>query len=84
MLEIMLDTTPANKAIIFIESEISLNSINIIQVSILVSTTNFYIVDLFILFFLYLKNMDILSIYLNNIINQLIYQNSKNISIFCK
>ena len=50
-----------------------LSSIGIAQVFTLVGITNIHVVDTSILFLLYLKDMDILGIYLNNIINQLIY-----------
>lgn len=63
---------------------ILLNSINTIQVDIPVGITNFYVIDIFTSFFLCLKNIDILKIYLNNITNQLICQDSKNIVILYK
>ena len=84
MSEIELDTTHANEATICFESGISLSLISIVQVFKPIGTINFYIVNTFTLFFLYLKDMDILGIYLNNITNQLICQNSKNIPIFRK
>lgn len=84
MLGIELNITCTNKVIICFKSGIPLNSIGIIQVFISISTTNFHIVDILTSFFRYLKNLDILSIYLNNIINQLICQNGINILIFCK
>lgn len=61
--------TNANKITICFKSEILLKLIGIIQVSLFISTTNFYIVNTPILLFLSLKNINILSIYLNNITN---------------
>ena len=84
MPEIELNTTNANEAIIYFGSGMPLSSIGIVQVFTLINTTSFNIVNKFILFFFYLKNMDIFDIYLNNIINQLISQDEKNIPIFCK
>lgn len=84
MPKIKLDITCTNRTIICLESKMPLSSISIVQVLTPIGTTNFYIVDILILFLFCLKNMDTLSIYLNNIINQLIYQDVKSISIFCK
>ena len=84
MSEIALDTTRTNEATIYFGSEILLSSIGTIQVYIPVGTTNFHVVDTPTPFFLCLKNMDTLGIYLNNITNQLICQDGKNISIFRK
>lgn len=69
MPEIKLDTTCINKATIGFESRISLSSIDKVQVFGLIGTTNFHIVNTPILFLFCLKNMDTLSIYLNNIAN---------------
>lgn len=84
MPEIELDTTRANEAIICFESKIPLSSIGTVEVFIPIGTTNFHIIDIPIPFLFCLKDMDICSIYLNSIINQLIYQNVKSITIFCK
>lgn len=84
MLEIELNTTRIIKAIIYFGSRILLSLIGKIQLLISSNTVNFHIIDIPILFFLYLKNIVIFDIYLNNIINQLICQNDKNISIFYK
>lgn len=67
--EIELDITYTNKAIVSFKSRIPLSLIGIIQVFTLIDTTNFHIINPSISFFLYLKNMDILGIYLNNITN---------------
>lgn len=72
MLKIKLDTTHANKVTKCFRSKIFLNSIDIIQILILVANAKFYIVNTPIPFRLYLKNMNIIGIYLNNITNQLI------------
>lgn len=69
ILSVKLDTIYANKAILCFESKTSLSFIGTVRVDTLVGITNFYIIDTSILFFLYLKNMDILKVYLNNIIN---------------
>ena len=82
--EIELDTTRTNEAIICFGSGMSLSSIDIVQVFISVGTTNFHIVDTPTSFLLCLKDMDTLGIHLNNITNQLICQDGKNIPIFCK
>ena len=84
MPEIELDTTRANKATICFGSRMPLSSIGTIQVFTPISTTNFYVVDTPTPFLFCLKDMDTLGIYLNNITNQLICQDGKNISIFCK
>lgn len=62
----------------------TLSLIDTIQVNISISIINFHFIDIHILFLLYLKNMDTLSIYLNNITNQLICQDNKSIFIICK
>ena len=49
-----------------------LSSIDTVQVFIPVGTANFHVIDTLTPFFLCLKDMDILEIYLNNITNQLI------------
>lgn len=82
--EIKLETTCANGAIIYFKSKMFLSLINIVQVFIFMSITNFHVVDILTLFFYYLKDINILGIYLNNIINQLISQKGKSITIFCK
>ena len=82
--EIELDTTHTNEASICFGSRLLLSSIDTIQVLIPVGTINFYIVDTSTPFFPCLKNMDTFGIYLNNIINQFIYQNGKSILIFRK
>lgn len=69
ILKIELDTIRANETTICFKSGISLSSISIVQVFILVDTTNFYVINTPISFLLCLKNMDILDIYLNNITN---------------
>ncbi len=84
MPEIKLDTTRANEATICFGSGLPLSSIGTVQVFTLVGTANFHVVDTPTPFLLYLKDMDILGIYLNNITNQLICQNGKNILIFRK
>lgn len=81
MLSIELDITYTNKSTIYFGNKTLLNFITIVQINILVNITNFYIMDTSILFIFYLKNINILSIYLNNITNQLICQNNKSISI---
>lgn len=81
MLSIELDITYTNKPTIYFGNKTLLNFITIVQINILVNITNFYIMDTSILFIFYLKNINILSIYLNNITNQLICQNNKSISI---
>ena len=78
------DTTHANKATIYFGSELPLSSIGIVQIIISISTANFHDINTPIFFLFYLKDMDTLGIYLNNITNQLICQNGKNIPIFCK
>ena len=69
MPEIELDTTRANQVTICFGSGIPLSSIGIIQFFTPAGTTNFYIVDIPTLFLLCLKDIDTLSIYLNNITN---------------
>lgn len=84
MLLIKLNIIYANKAIICFKNRISLSYLNTIRVSTLVDMANFYIIDIFTLFLFYLKNMDILGVYLKNITNQLICQKNKSIPILCK
>lgn len=72
MPKIKLDTTRTNETTISFGSKIPLNSIGTVQVFIYIGITNFYVIDTPTLFLLCLKNIDILSIYLNNITNQLI------------
>lgn len=84
MLEIKLDTTNINKATICFGSEMLLSSTNIVQVLIPTNIANFYIIDKPTLFFLFLKDIDILGIYLNYITNQLICQDSQSIPIIRK
>ena len=84
MPEIKLDTTCANEATICFGSKMSLSSISIVQIFTSVGTTNFHVIDTPTLFLLCLKDINTLGIYLNNIINQLICQNGKSISIFRK
>ena len=84
MPEIELDTIRANKATICFGSEMLLSSIGTVQVFIPIGTTNFHVVDTPTPFLLCLKDMDTLSIDLNNITNQLICQDGKSIPIFRK
>lgn len=84
MLEIELDRTSVNEITICFGSRLPLSSIDTVQVLTPVCTANFHVVDSQIPFLLCLKDMDILGIYFNNIINQLICQNSRSISIFRK
>lgn len=84
MLKIKLDTIRANEATIFFRSGVSLSSIGIIQAFILVDTTIFHVVNLLTPFFLSLKDINILGIYLKKITNQLICKDDKSITIFCK
>lgn len=84
MPKIEQDTTRANKGTIYFKSGLPLSLIDTVQVFISISTTNFYVVDISIPFFFCLKDIDTLGIYMNNITNQLICQNGKNISIFRK
>ena len=84
MPEIELNTTRANEATICFGSRMSLSSIGTVQIFTPVGTTNFHVIDIPISFLLCLKDMDTLGIYLNNITNQLICQDSKKIPIFCK
>lgn len=70
--KIKLDITRANEAIICFGSGMLLSLIGTIQVFTPIDTTNFHIVDTLTLFLFYLKDIDTLSIYLNNITNQLI------------
>ena len=72
MPKIELDITCANEATLYFENIISLSLIGTVQVFISVGTTNFYIIDIHTPFFLYLKDINTLSIYLNNITNQFI------------
>lgn len=67
---IKLDISYASETIICFESKIFFNLVNTIQVFIFVGTTNFRIINIFIPFYLYLKNIDTLTIYLTNITNQ--------------
>ncbi len=73
MPEIELDTTRANEATICFRSGLPLCSIDIVQVFTSVGTANFHVVDIPTPFLLYLKDIDILGIYLNNITNQPIH-----------
>ena len=82
--EIELDITHANETTICFGSRMPLSSIGIVQVFTPFGTTNFHIVDTCTPFFLCFKDIDTLDIYLNNITNQLICQDSKSIPIFCK
>lgn len=84
MLEIEVDIIHAKETIICFGSKMSLSFIGIVQVFILIGITNFYIINIPTPFFFYLNGMGILDIYLNNITNQFICQNSKNITIFYK
>lgn len=84
MPKIELDITRANKTIIFFRNRMLLSLINTIQIFITIRIINFHVDNIPILFFLCLKNMYIFGIYLNNIINQFICQDSKNILIICK
>lgn len=84
MPEIELDTICVNEATICFENGVPLSSIDIVQILISIGIINVHIVDIPILFLLCLKDIDTLGIYLNNITNQLICQNDKNILIFCK
>lgn len=72
MSEIKLDIIYANKATTCFGNRKSLSLINILQVLISIDTIKFYIINIYTLFFLDLKDIDIFSIYLNNITNQLI------------
>lgn len=81
ILSIKLNITYGNEATICFECGILLSLISTIQVNISVDTTNVHVVDISTLLFLCLKDMDILGIYLNNITNQLICQDGKNVSI---
>lgn len=82
MSKIKQDTICANKTTICFKTIMSLSLIYIVQIPIFDGTTNFYIVNILLPFFHYLKNIDILDIYYNNTINQFICQNGKNILIF--
>lgn len=84
MPEIKLYIICANKVIIYFGSRLLWSSIDIVQVLTPIGITNFHVIDISTLFLLYLKDMDIFNMYLNNITNQLICQNSKSISIFYK
>lgn len=79
-----LDTTCANEAIIYFRNGILLSLIGTIRVDILVGMANFHVVNTSNPFLLCLKNINTLEVYLNNITNQLIYQDGKNIPILCK
>ena len=82
ILEIKLDTIYTNEITIYFRSGIFLSSIDTVQVFTLIGITNFHVINILSRFFL-IKDMDIINIYLNNTTNQLIWQNGKNISIFC-
>lgn len=69
MPKIKLDIIYTNEATICFGNKISLNLFGIIQVYTFVGTINSYIMKTIIPILLCLKDMDILSIYLNNIIN---------------
>lgn len=69
MSEIKSYRTCIDKSNIYFRSNISLSLIGIIQVFTLTCITNFHVVNIFILFFLYLKDMNTFSIYLKNINN---------------
>lgn len=69
MLEIKLDITCANKTIIYFGSRILLSLIDTVQLLISISTANFYVINILILFFFCLKDIDVFGIYLNNITN---------------
>ena len=84
MPKIELDITCINKATIYFRSIMPLSSIWTVQVFIPINITNFYVIDTPILFLFGLKNMDTFVIYLNNNTKQLIYQDGKSISTFCK
>lgn len=84
MPEIELNTTRTNKTIICFGSGIILSSIDTIQVLIPVGIANFYVVNIPTPFLLCLKDINILSIYLNNITNHLICQDGKSILIICQ
>lgn len=73
MPEIELNITYTIKASICFGSRKLLSLIGIVQIFTLVNITNFYNVNISTPFFLCLKKINILSIYLNNMINQLIY-----------
>lgn len=83
MLLIKFDTTYVNKTTICFGDRTLLSFISTIKIDILTGITNFYIIDTSISFLLYLKKIDILSIYLNNITNQLICQDYNIIFIIC-
>lgn len=84
MPDIKLNITCANVIIRCFTSGMIFSLIAIIHVFILDGTINFNIVDTSTLFFFYLKSMNIFAIYLNNITNQFISQDSKSILIICK
>ena len=69
MSKIELDITSANKAIIWFRSKMLMSLIGIVQVLISVGITNFHIINILTLFLFCLENMDIFSIYFNNITN---------------
>lgn len=81
---IELNIIYTNKTIICFESKTFLSFINTIQINILVDIANFYVIDTFTPFFLYLKDINIFNIYLNNITNQLIHQDNKSVFIIHK
>lgn len=55
MPKIKLDIININKVIIYFESKMSLSLINIIQIFISINIENFYIVNIFTLFFLFVR-----------------------------
>ena len=69
MLEIELYTTRANETTICFGSRILLSSIGTVQVFTPIGITNFHVVNTPTAFLLCLKDIDTLSIYLNNITN---------------
>ena len=84
MPSVKLNKTYANKATICFEIGISLSSISIVRIDIPVGTANFHVVETSIPFLLYLKDIDTLGIYLNNITNHLICEDGKSVFILCK
>ena len=69
MPDIKLDITRANEATICFGNRMPLSSISTVQVFTFGGTINFYVVDTPTPFLFYLKDMDTLGIYLNNITN---------------
>lgn len=84
MPEIEQNMICAIETTICFKSWMSLSLIGIVQLLTLIDIINFYFVDTLTPFLLYLKDVDTLGIYLNNITNQLICQDGISISIFCK